>query len=1053
MKLTSISCFVGVSMTFGAFALTTTTVDYNRFKVESSPRAVLMTLATGADTRAFSWQTDTSVTESKVWILQGDHGEADTAAFDAATPFVGTSTSVTAPKLNCHKVQVTGLLPGTAYSYRLGGGGKYAYGKFTCKAPGNVITIMNVNDAQTKFAGKLFMWENTASRAAQQAGGAANIDFLLTGGDICDENKFEGIANANYGSFEGRTLNNYIKWAFGVEAATPYFAGVPWVMASGNHDYYLYGNTTAASYYNYGNADSIGCHSFDYGNVHIVTMPYQAGWPKKYPEAFAWLNADLKAARAAGSKWLVVALHWGPYTTGDHCADANTPDLVKAMAPICASNHVDLVLQAHDHTYSKSLPYRWDAAGYTTDASDAAVINLTPETKTVGGQVYDVNPKGTYYISCGCAGHRVGEGRDWAEATGTSSYVKKRTYKLATGKIALTSARGTKGDNASHDLDASMFGVLKFEGDTMTYDFYVVETNGVTAPIHYDTLKVMKSDTFRVTPYLQNPTTSAMTVKWFTESDLPAKIAWWKEGEAEQSCETIPEEATELYYSDVDVSGYNTRTSYSGIERGPIQTIPWQHRCRITGLESGVRYRYRVELSGGESYENTFKTVPDRNTPIRFICYSDSETEPESTGAGARVSWDAPPEASSSRPSDGKYYVDQTVGYASNIVHMIRRNPDFYLIAGDLVQYGYEQRDWDEFWRHNAGVRNNPAGSATIFAAPGNHDYVNNAINNNNRADFDGGEASISRYLRYFEYPSNGVTFPDNGPDRSQLFYRVDYGRVTVISLDTNNGDDSDPEKDTCTVLYRDAAAVPSTYAPTAKQSPCRAPDFNPGSPQFNWLTNNLADAQAKGQFIFVLNHHTSRSVGYHNRHNKYRSNSYSSGDYEPYSAIAVRVLEPYLLKYGVTAWICGHDEIMERSAISGIETLPDGTTRPATLQIYDVGNSGDGLRGGGDAKKGYLAGEENTYEQWRAHVDAPEVYNSSGVLTAGGKHYGHLEVNVEPSGDSGDWKCTLTSVHVFVNKINNKAATFERRAYDDVVTITKTQPQPPQAGFYLLVK
>ena len=583
---------------------------------------------------------------------------------------------------------------------------------------------------------------------------------------------------------------------------------------------------------------------------------------------------------------------------------------------------------------------------------------------------------------------------------------------------------------------------------TVDYDNYKVETtqpfSGSAASVHADSLKDVKPETFRVTPYLQHPTENAMTVKWFTEGDAPATISWWTDGEAAQSLTTTPDEATELYYSDTDISSYNSRTGYSGIERGPIQTIPWHHRARLTGLKAGTTYHYRVDLAGGVSYENTFRTVPDRNTPVRFLCYSDSETEPESTGKFE--DWEKPPQGSSFHPN--KYFVDSTVGYASNIVHMIKRNPDFYLIAGDLVQYGYEQRDWDEFWRHNAGVRNDPAGSAPIFAAPGNHDYVSSGINGDNRANYDGGEAAISRYLKYFEYPSNGVDFGDGGPDRSQLFYRQDYGRVTVISIDTNNGDDSDPDKDSCTVLYRDASKVPSEYAPTAGQAPCRAPDFNPGTPQFNWLTNQLADAQAKGQFIFVLNHHMPHSVGYHNRHNHYSSRSYSDGTYEPYSAVAVRVLQPYLLKYGVAAWICGHDEINEHSVVSGTETLPDGSTRSASLNIFDVGNSGDGLRGGG-ANGETMRGEANPYEFWRAHINAPEIYNANGVLTEGGKHYGHLEINVEPDGDSGDWKCTMTPVHVFVNKVNGQAATFERREYDNVVTVVKSRPALPEGYRY----
>ena len=529
------------------------------------------------------------------------------------------------------------------------------------------------------------------------------------------------------------------------------------------------------------------------------------------------------------------------------------------------------------------------------------------------------------------------------------------------------------------------------------------------------------ADTFRVTPYLQRPATNAISVLWFTETGSQATIRWWLEaGGSTQSAVTSPEQAVELQYCDRDRSEYNTRTSYSGIERGPIQSIPWQHRARLEGLSSGTRYVYAVELSGGTVYTNRFRTAPGRDSPVRFICYSDSETEPESTGK--RETADIP---SGSARTDKSYPVDQTVGYARNIIRMKERSPDFYVIAGDLVQYGEEQRDWDEFWRHNAGCRNDPGGSAPILAAPGNHDYVGKDINDRQYNAYDGGEAAIQRYLRYFEFEPNGVDFADGGKDRSELFHRLDFGRATVIFLDANNGDDSDMTRDTCLRLYRDASCLPTGHEPPSTQAPCRAPDFNPGSPQFTWFTNQLADAQAKGQFTFVVCHHMPYSVGYHNRTNVWTGtkNTYD----EPYSARPVRVLTPYMLQYGVTAWIAGHDEIMEHSRVTGFERRPNGRLRETTLEIYDVGNSGDGLRGGGERNGPYLSGTANPYEVFRAHVDSPEVFQG-GVWTDGGKHYGHLEVNIATNAQ-GVWECTLTPKYVFVN---SSSGPFDLRAFND---------------------
>ena len=531
----------------------------------------------------------------------------------------------------------------------------------------------------------------------------------------------------------------------------------------------------------------------------------------------------------------------------------------------------------------------------------------------------------------------------------------------------------------------------------------------------------LPGDTFRVTPYLQRPATNAMSVLWFTETDSPSVLRWWPEaGGARQSVAVRPEQAVELWYCDRDQAEYNARSSYSGIARGPIQSIPWQHRARIEGLAPGTRYVYAVELEGGAAYTNRFRTAPARDTPVRFLCYSDAETEPESTGK--RETADIP---QGSARTDKSYPVDQTVGYAKNIERMKERDPDFYVIAGDLVQYGEEQRDWDEFWRHNAGCRNDPGGSAPILAAPGNHDYVGKAINDRQYNAYDGGEAAIQRYLRYFEFEPNGVDFADGGKDRSELFHRLDYGRATVLFLDANNGDDSDMARDTCLRLYRAGATLPPGHAPPSSQAPCRAPDFNPGSPQFVWFTNQLADAQAKGQFTFVVCHHMPYSVGYHNRTNVWTGtqNKYD----EPYSARAVRVLTPYMLKYGVTAWIAGHDEIMEHSRVTGFELRPNGKLRKTALDIYDVGNSGDGLRGGGERNGPFLSGEANPYEVFRAHVDSPEVFQQ-GTWTDGGKHYGHLEVEIAPNAQ-GVWECTLTPKYVFVN---SAAGPFALRAFAD---------------------
>ena len=48
---------------------------------------------------------------------------------------------------------------------------------------------------------------------------------------------------------------------------------------------------------------------------------------------------------------------------------------------------------------------------------------------------------------------------------------------------------------------------------------------------------------------------------------------------------------------------------------------------------------------------------------------------------------------------------------------------------------------------------------------------------------------------------------------------------------------------------------------------------------------------------------------------------------------------------FGVAAVLSGHDELQERSEVTGTTTNPDGTTAPHTIHFYDSGVDGVRLR------------------------------------------------------------------------------------------------------------
>jgi hypothetical protein len=458
-------------------------IGVDAYTITPAPSAVMVAFANGSDSRGFSWQTDMTVTESEVRLVAGAASPAD---FET-TPLVYTGSCVqvadmphgTTPLANCHKVLVTGLQPGTAYSYRLGGAGRYIYGRTDVRNVTDRLTIVNLNDAQMKDPTKVSTWENSLAASVRAVGGAANVDFIIYGGDLFDQNL----------RFNNVLVTVPVKWGLALDPVFSFYSGVPFVCSSGNHDFREYPIRMPIEY----PADLAGCQSLDYGNVHIATIPNDGS--DKYPgyvNYLNWLESDLAADVAKGtSVWRIVCVHWGPYTTGDHAQTAGAKELARRLGDICAKKKVDLVLQAHDHTFSKTLPYRWSGAGWTDNAQDNAVINLTPATSAYASETWDENPNGTYYVSCGSAGHRVGEGTDYANLGGAHPYTAWRPV-IAIGKIAVTSRWGNVGDPASSDLGRSMFGVLRVDGHRLSYDFYMIDPdNG--SHVLYDKLRIYKT--------------------------------------------------------------------------------------------------------------------------------------------------------------------------------------------------------------------------------------------------------------------------------------------------------------------------------------------------------------------------------------------------------------------------------------------------------------------------------------------------------------------------------------------------------------------------------
>ena len=500
----------------------------------------------------------------------------------------------------------------------------------------------------------------------------------------------------------------------------------------------------------------------------------------------------------------------------------------------------------------------------------------------------------------------------------------------------------------------------------------------------------LRAEEFRVPPYLQDPSLRSIVIRWLTDTDQPGTLTCRAVGREKVvfEADSRPHAAEALKWSRWEAERYRD---------GKPPSTPWFHEVLVTGLRPGRRYHYRVQ-QGGAIFEGSFATPPQARKKVRFIVYADSETEPESAGKYAR--WPERGEADAQR----RYLVDQTEGYANNLRVIRRRRPAFVVIAGDLVQCGGEQRDWDEFWRHNTSPdgHRSLAGNVTLVTALGNHEYYAGPELGGYRQPHS--ERAVARYLAYFGRA--GAEKSESGA--SGRFHRFDYGPVSLLVLDTNNGLPHRSENDT------------NFYLKGRGKGRGAAPDFNPGSRQYRWLERELARAQLRAEFTFVAMHQAPYSSGPHGK----RAGSGPEGD--PLSGQPVRVLTPLFLRLGVDAVFSGHDEMYERSTIGGKERLPNGGQRPHRIHFYDVGIGGDGLRGPDPVA-------QNPCRRFLAHSDSPEI-REDGRHVSGGKHYGHLEVDIEPV-EGGGWKATLTSVYV-LPRPKGKGPSFQRMVYDDRIVL-----------------
>jgi len=205
-----------------------------------------------------------------------------------------------------------------------------------------------------------------------------------------------------------------------------------------------------------------------------------------------------------------------------------------------------------------------------------------------------------------------------------------------------------------------------------------------------------------------------------------------------------------------------------------------------------------------------------------------------------------------SRHHKGSYVRDRNVALAN---WLATYDPHVILHTGDIVNEAEPLTN--QLWQYMFDDYSNLMAKAPMYIAAGNHEYSNGVI--------------AEGYLDNF-------VFPSNGPDQ-ELIYSFDCGMAHITVANIHNASPADNTNYYC-----------------------------PGSAQFTWVTNDLAETEKLWKIFAV--------------HNP----AYSSGKYTPYSPLygqqstnIVQFYVPELEEYEVSVFANGHDHLYERSAKSNI--------------------------------------------------------------------------------------------------------------------------------------
>ena len=473
----------------------------------------------------FCWFTNDGVLDGEVQLVAKENAEESDFETDAIT-FAATPTQtkkicytgiasyiVTATGLPVkeklryisHKALAEDLMPGTAYSWRVGYEGHWS----------PIAHFRTEDEHQGEFS-FLYMTDshlmnptyiNDARRCAIAAVNTVpDAKFCVFPGDFVED---------------GAALNSEWEWErWFEESLEPVIKMMPIVPTDGNHDdsqnlnytYHFNTDNTFKEVYKKPQFDGI-IYSFVYGDALFLVFSMQDYWRDDYTingwsSTSTYLDGQLgpwfrsQVIANPDTKYRISLAHFNLFSGSDHSTDVAPPMFRACMLPVFKDCEVDVALQGHDHTYEVIGPVNPDDCTPILDAiSDREIVEIDNNKNRTGykGGTYRTDDGTFYFIGATCGHKRYyphSRERMESEYTDNPNTLKddkhhniKNYFDLFTGMFG--------------QPEAPSFTKVTVKEDCLEFNSYTAHSDG-TATL-FNTMRVVRTKEHSVPQGLETP--------------------------------------------------------------------------------------------------------------------------------------------------------------------------------------------------------------------------------------------------------------------------------------------------------------------------------------------------------------------------------------------------------------------------------------------------------------------------------------------------------------------------------------------------------------------